>query len=188
MYFLTVYFDISYICRYASEFIQDKIVAKKILIVGAVGLLILIVATDFAGLHFDLLHDKMWFWAKTSNPFTFLIALGSFGVALSKDFSNKGINYISGLSLFIYLIHENPLVRSIFRPKMWMLLTDLIHINVVGQELIFALLVLAISFGLAALYNICFKRLCNKASFMISSKIDNITDKVFEFVNKRICR
>ena len=69
---------------------------------------------------------------KTSNPFTFLIALGSFGVALSKDYSNKVVNYISGLSLFIYLIHENLLVRSIVRPKMWMLLTDLIHINVVS--------------------------------------------------------
>ena len=188
MYFVTVYFVVSYIRRYASEYIQDKNIAKKILMIGFIGLLILIVATDFVGLHLNLFRNKMWFWAKTSNPFTFLIALGSFGLALSKDYSNKGINYISGLSLFIYLIHENLLVRSIVRPKMWMLLTDIIQINVVCQELIFALIVFAISLGLAAVYNLCFRKICKIASRVISRNIESITDDVFEFINARTLR
>ena len=35
------------------------------------------------------------------------------------DKLNKVINYISKLSLCIYLFHENRILRNIYRPAMW---------------------------------------------------------------------
>ena len=36
-----------------------------------------------------------------------------------ESFKNRFINYISKLSLLIYIIHENIILRTYFRPAMW---------------------------------------------------------------------
>ena len=48
-----------------------------------------------------------------------MIALGSMIIALQATYRIKIINYISGLSMFVYLFHENYLFRSYTRPAIW---------------------------------------------------------------------
>uniref|UniRef100_UPI00402846E0 hypothetical protein n=1 Tax=Gemmiger formicilis TaxID=745368 RepID=UPI00402846E0 len=48
-----------------------------------------------------------------------MAAFGLFNIFRNIEFSNRVINYISKLSLFIYLIHENMLLRTYYRPMLW---------------------------------------------------------------------
>ncbi|MBR4544534.1 MAG: acyltransferase family protein [Oscillibacter sp.] len=53
------------------------------------------------------------------NPFLFLIVIALLNLARSIPMQSRLINNIAGHSLFIYLIHENDLVRTYFRPWIW---------------------------------------------------------------------
>lgn len=58
-------------------------------------------------------------WTSNGHPFIILMAFGLFNLARQLKMKNVVINYVSGLSLFIYIVHENILVRSLLRPAMW---------------------------------------------------------------------
>ena len=47
------------------------------------------------------------------------MVISSFNLMRRLDFKNKTINYISGLTLLIYIIHENIILRSYYRPWIW---------------------------------------------------------------------
>ena len=57
-------------------------------------------------------------WVKNNNPFLFMIAVGLFNIARTVRFSNDAVNCISGLTLLIYIVHENLILRTYYRPAM----------------------------------------------------------------------
>lgn len=54
-------------------------------------------------------------WNIFINPCFILITFGLLGFSLAKEFTNKWINYLSSLSLLIYIIHTNRIVRDYVR-------------------------------------------------------------------------
>ena len=47
-----------------------------------------------------------------------MIAVGLFNIARTVRFSNDAVNCISGLTLLIYIVHENLILRTYYRPAM----------------------------------------------------------------------
>ena len=73
-------------------------------------------ALNVAGLKIDALSNKLTAFVDPLNPF--IIVMGIFAVSVAVDcktFYNRGVNYLSGLSLLIYIIHENITVREVYR-------------------------------------------------------------------------
>ncbi len=59
-----------------------------------------------------------------ANPFVIMTGISLFNLARRVDFRNNIINYLSGLTLFIYIIHENQIVREFYRPSWWLWMVD----------------------------------------------------------------
>lgn len=82
------------------------------------------ILTNFLGLHISLFHDKLIHWAVNNSPFFLMTATGLFNLVKNSTFENKTVNKISSLSLLIYVIHDNLLLRAYIRPQMWIYIHD----------------------------------------------------------------
>lgn len=117
----------------------------------------------------------MMHWAKNCNPFLIFMSIAMFNIARNIHFKNRFINYISGLSLLIYVIHENLLLRTYFRPAMWnYVYHSFRYTHVVG--LIFLLVIAIFLFGIIAaiIYSITLRKLVSK-----------ISDRLYAFLRKK---
>ena len=145
---IVIYFLIAYMSIYASEFWANKHFNIILFLFGFVGNYGLIGFSNYLGLRVGIFRETLQLYNTCYNPFMLAMVLGLFNLIRQIDFENKVINYISKLSLFIYIIHENFLLKSIYRPKLW----QYIYIHMEGQNHILAcvgiLTVIVFLFGL----------------------------------------
>lgn len=67
-------------------------------------------ATDFGGLKFDFSNNQTLHWVNNSNSFIIFMSIAMFNLVRSVQAKNRVI---------IYIIHENIVLRTYFRPAMW---------------------------------------------------------------------
>ena len=162
---IIIYFLISYLSKYSGFFNTCKKQNIICLLTGTLGFLITILLTNFAGLKISFLNDKTLHWVSNSNPFTLLICLSVFSIALNKSFSSSTVNFISSTSLFVYLIHENVIFSTIYRPQIWNeIMKSYGSVNVVLLVLIFAVALFACSFIFAVIYKFSLGFLTKKSA------------------------
>lgn len=116
---ITIYVIVAYAKLYMRDLIDNNKVNVLLVLVGILGNAGIIIATDLAGMKIGFLQTKVMYWANNCSPFLLMAAFGLFNIFRNIEFSNRVINYISKLSLFIYLIHENMLLRTYYRPMLW---------------------------------------------------------------------
>lgn len=116
---ITIYFAMSYMQKYLMNFADSTKINIFLLFIGCIGFIGIILVTDIGGLYFSFMSDKVLYWANNCNPFLLAMSLAMFNLARNIHFRKKVVNYISKLSLLIYIIHENIILRTYFRPKMW---------------------------------------------------------------------
>lgn len=110
--FCGFYFLVGYIKKFASEKYMSKSLNVRILLAGIGLWLASFAATDFLGFKVSLLSDQLMRWDTIMNPCFVLIGIGAFGLAHSGEFYNPFVNYISSLSLIIYMLHANIIIRQ----------------------------------------------------------------------------
>lgn len=113
---ITIYFVMAYIQLYLPDFANDKKKNCILLIIGVVGFIGIALITNIAGLHMSFMRNKVVYWAKNCNPFLIAMTIALFNIARNVHFKNAFINYISSLSLLIYIIHENLILKTYYRP------------------------------------------------------------------------
>ena len=113
-----IYFNLAYVKFYANDFFSRRSVNAGLIAFGFIGNCGLIILTNILGLKFSRLSDALQIWIVQNNLFLIVSAIGLLGIARTMSFENKVINYISKLSLFIYIIHENRVLRTLYRPLM----------------------------------------------------------------------
>lgn len=144
---IVIYFVIAYCKLFAKEATENKALNIILVIVGIIGYYGLIVITNIVELKTGLLSDSLQLWYLSYNPFLIVLVIGLFNLAKGVHFYNKGINYISKLSLYIYIIHENRLLRTLYRPAMWNYIYEHYgYSHVLGW--VFILVVIVLAFGL----------------------------------------
>lgn len=112
---ITIYFIVAYLKTYCRD-VMDSRKGNLWLIGGGIALYLgLLCVTNIVGLHWDFMNDKLLYWAQNNNPFLLMIALGLFNLARQIHFTNHAINHLSKLTLLIYIIHENRLLRTYYR-------------------------------------------------------------------------
>lgn len=109
-----------------------------------------------------------------------LIAL--FGLFENMKFQNKFVSYLSTCSLFVYVIHENDLLRSIIRPMYYeYMITNFGENLALVYMLICGLFMFIAGFVLSVIY----KETLHRITVAASNKIYNLLKKVFNsFYNK----
>lgn len=157
---VTIYFVIAYMQKYLMPFANNIKKNVIMILINAVCCVCLILLTEIGGLHFSFLSDKMMHWVNNCNPFIIFMSIGMFNIARNIHFKNRFINYISSLSLLIYVIHENLILRTYFRPAMW----NYVYVNEGYTNLIgwlFILVAITFLFGIiaAVLYSVTIRRI-----------------------------
>lgn len=169
---IAIYFLIAYMQLYMKEFSNDKKKNIIMLVIGSTGVILIAALTNILGLHISYMHDKMLKWATNCNPFLIVISIASFNIVRNIHFKNKIVNYISSLSLLIYIIHENLILRTYSRPY----IVNCMYVTFGYKHIVIETLILSVLvflFGLVAslLYDVLISRLVQLLSEKLYVKI-----------------
>lgn len=110
--FVCIYFIVAYVKKYMEQLSHQNKANITILFFSLSGNLALIFITNLLGMHINLFSKQLTRWCQFMNPFLILTALSMFMLAKEKKFVSRPVNYISGLSLLIYIIHANKLIMD----------------------------------------------------------------------------
>lgn len=181
----SIYFFVAYIKKYLCSYTENLKMNLIILFLGIVGHLGLLLATNCIGLHFSLFSNQMARWCVMQNPFLLFVGLSMFNIAKSFRFKNGIINYISSLSLFIYLIHENIIVRKYFRTYlMHQIYVSYGYSNILIVVLLSALFIFILSILISCIYDASVKKIITKICEFGYKKVTN----TYHNFEKRIIR
>lgn len=167
--FITLYFLIAYTKKYLYFLCNNFKANFLISIIGLLFQIFSIIILELLGSRFPIIEDKMVCLASNQNIMLLLAAFGLFNIARRYKFTNVSINIIASVSLFVYLIHENILIRDLIRPYFF----TFIH-NKFGYDeislwiLLIGFIVYVLSTALGLMYKFTLQRLSKKiASFIL---------------------
>lgn len=182
---VTLYFAIAYVKFYLVGFANNIKSNILTLVIGFIGNTGIVLLTNFLGLRFELFSNWLLKWNTNCNPFIILMAFSMVNIANNIHFKNRFVNYISSLSLLIYIIHENELLRTFYRPLIWNYIFQRF-----GYDYIllwtFVLVVIVLSFGIIA--SVVYKSTIQKVVTIVCNAIYPILRKIYHKAEKTILR
>lgn len=162
---ITIYFAIAYMQEYLMSFVDNIRENIILFIIGVIGFIGIILITDICGLYSQVLSDKVMRWVNNCNPFLLAMSIAMFNIARNIHFKNRFINYISKLSLLIYIIHENIILRTYFRPAMWNYVYKRFgYSDVIQWVFIISFIIFIFGILCSILYVLTLQRFVNKVS------------------------
>ena len=170
--FSIIYFMIAYIKLYLKNFSKNLKLNYILFLISIIGIPVLILITNFLGLNIGFFNDKLQYWNKNNSIFLLLTAISLFNIFNSKKFINDKINYISSLSLLIYIIHENIIIRTYLRPTIWIYIHERIGYKyIILLDLLYSIIVFIISMIIAWIYKRFIQNLIYKMVIKIYEKL-----------------
>lgn len=169
---ISIYFVMAYLKLYKSGFCDDEGANLKLLLVGIICTAVIAAATNAVGLLVPSKAGSVLHWVKNNNPFLLIIVIAVFNRVRVVHFENGLINYISGLTLLIYIIHENILFRVYFRTAMW---RYVFHTFGYEHVVLWALIQAVLVFAFGLICSIIYDK-------TIRSVIKRISDGVYELI------
>ncbi len=170
IYWVNIYLIVAYIKKYLPSFVANKKKNIIILIASIVLFYSLIFLTNVIGLRVNTFNDKPLHWASSNNPFLLIASICLVCLALNCKLMSRTINYISSLSLLIYIIHENIFLRTYTRP----LILEYIHNHYNYSKIVLWVLLLAIIIlFVSILSSIIYKLVLEKGIKRLAEKIHN---------------
>lgn len=165
---ITIYFVMAYIQLYMKNFAESTLNNIILLLLGLTGWISIVALTNILGLHISYFYDKVFHWASNCNPFLIVVALAMFNLMRKISYKNRIINYVASFSLLIYIVHENIVLRTYFRPALW----DYVYQNygydqVLLWALIMSILIFMISLVISMLYDATIRGLIRKFSELL---------------------
>lgn len=118
--FVVIYFVTAYMKRYMQQTISKTSVNGIAFAASLIAVAIMLgtaVFLDAKNGHFS--SGELFRWNQQQDPFMLALAFSAFHLFRKMRFTNRVINTWSGLSLLVYIIHENALVRSYLRPRVF---------------------------------------------------------------------
>ena len=182
--FYTVYLTVAYIRFYLKEIVLYKKVSILLIVIGILGIVIPCLAMEILGQYYNFFSDKVLHWCNNQNIFIFLFALGLFGYANNLKFHSNFVNKLSSLSLLVYIIHENLLVREYLRPYLY----DYIYSNYNHAYNFILLVMLSLSllfFVLSNIFAFIYSITIQKAVIYIANKATlKIKECIMQFIDR----
>lgn len=108
--FIGVHFLVAYMKKYCVHIMDNEKIQIRCLLVGILGGFGSIVLLNILGLHIGVLGDKLSRLNQFHNPFFILLGLSALNLAKRHKSYSSTINYISGLSLLIYMLQGDRLL------------------------------------------------------------------------------
>ena len=138
--FITIYFLISYLKNYKNDYLNNKKINLFLSIISFILIFVSILFTNMLGLRFSLFSDKLLLLNKFYNPIIILLSLSLFNIFNMKSFHIKTINYISSMSLLIYLFHGQQFIQGFLKGSYFNFITSNSNVNVILASLILSVI------------------------------------------------
>ncbi len=150
---VTIYFVLAYVQLYLPKKANSVRFNALLCGFGALALFGGVALFNLIGLRIPLFEHSLTIWNTTCNPFMLILVIGLFQLFRMADFHAKTVNYLSRLTLFIYLFHENLLLRRLYRPALWQYVyTQYGYSHVLLLTLLLAALIFLLSVLVSMLY------------------------------------
>lgn len=183
--FIVVYFEIAYVKLYLKKYNQNIKINVIILLLSIIAIPILIIFTNFLGMNITFFQDKLQYWGGNECPFILINSICLFNIFNNVKFHSKIINFISSLSLLIYIFHENYFVREYLRPNIWIYIyKNYGYNNVVLINLLISIFIFVISIFVSILYKVLSQPKLYKISDFLHDFILDRYKKIIEFIIK----
>lgn len=180
--FIVLYFIVAYTKRYLNHY-ASSVKWNVITLVLSTGCLVAIfLLTNYLGLRIGYFHQKILMWRYFVNPLIIMVALSIFNLFKMRVFYNGIVNYMASLSLLIYIIHENKMVRCYARVAYFeYIYKEFTYAHVLGWAFLLAGVTFVISLMFAVLYkesigkvvrritHACYNHVASRANKMIIS-------------------
>lgn len=178
--FIGIYFIVAYIKKYLITTSASKKFGCTIMLGGIVLWLSEIVIINIVGVHISAFSTWIQKVNNFINPCYILIAIGAFLIARKYFFYNKVINYCSKLSLLIYMIHCNNIIRDYVRFDFFEFIYYTYSYDyLLVWVIVFGLISLSASFLLAIIYKETLQKITNRF-YLAAEKFLTHTYKRFE--------
>jgi len=96
--------------------VKNKKINIFLLCFGIIAHISIIIFTNFIGLRIHFFSNWLLRWNNASNPFIIFSVIALINLLHATKFHSNFINNFSKLSLLIYIIHENIIIRTYYRP------------------------------------------------------------------------
>lgn len=182
--FVGVYFTVAYIKRYIPGLcnsIKENII---LLCMGFFGWMSMMLLTNGLGLRFEIFSDQLQRGKTWMNPCFLLIAFSVFNLARIRKFYSKGINYVASMSLLIYMIHCNRIIRDYVRFDIFgIILSRYSYRYLIGWILLYAVITLVGSLVIAMLYKKTLQPIANKMSCFIYNQVKWMYSRLYSYMD-----
>lgn len=182
---VSLYFTIAYMKYFLADLSNNVKINMFVFVISLGGHIGVVLLSNYLGLHFERFSRWILRWNSNCNPFLILMAISMLNIAKIVRFDNKIVNYISSLSLLIYVIHENILLRTFYRPLMW----NYVY-NQFGYEYVlawmFVLVIIVFSFGLVT--SIIYKNTIQKTVMIFCNWLYPILQKNYRKIEETILK
>jgi hypothetical protein len=182
---ITIYFTIAYLKFYLQNMTCSIRTNIVFLLLGIISYIGEVIITNYVGFIIPFFETRIFKWNVNCNPFCILIAISAFNLFRQLRFSNKVINYLSSLSMLIYIIHENYLLRNYYRPILWQFAYE--HFRYRHIVLIsFAIVLFVFCFG--AVLSILYKETIQKATKRIAQKLYALISSKYYYIEEKLIK
>lgn len=176
--FIVIYFEVAYLKLYFIKNSNNKKINMLIFLLSMIAIPILILLTNFLGIYISFFNGKLQSYGGNHSPFILIIAICLFNIFKKLEFYNKTVNFISSMSLLIYIIHENYFVRKYLRPNIWIYFyKNYGYDNVIGIDLIISIFIFLVSIVISMLYKKYFQSQLHGIIDLLCNFISNKYDK-----------
>lgn len=183
--FITIYFIVCYMKKYMPRFCDSKKSNYYLLGICTGFILILFIFTNLLGLKISAFSNRLLHWNRNNNILLIFIAISLLNLARTKKAVKPIINYISSLSLLIYIIHENILVSAYIRTRIWEeLYLHFGHSCVVLQDIVFSVVL----FIATAIIGCVYKNTIMRLTGIFSQKFYSCMNEKFSSIFEKVCK
>ena len=175
--FVYIYFIVAFMERFCQNFMRSK---KKNIFCFVFFLfifLLFVIGKNFASIFYPPLGNSQIYQDLTV-LFLFPTLFSVFNLFRMMKFYSKTINFCSSVSLFVYCIHENYLVRNVLRPLYYQetlaIRGDLYFLWVI----LLGITLFVLSYLLAIIYNFTFHKIANFMARKSGQAIEGLAKKM----------
>ena len=175
--FITIYYITAYVKKYLIWNIRNTKTSSILIILSVVCMVGVNIFSNYVTMKTGKgLYSR---WNDFINPQFLIMAFGGLGIALNGKFSNRIINYISSLSLLIYITHTNRIVRDYVRFDFFQYVLDnYTYSNLLGWCFVFFGIFLIYSVIFALVYKKLFKNNIAKGSIIVYKMLSSMWNKI----------
>lgn len=180
--FIGIYFIVGFIKRWKKKEGHAGL-GRKMLLWGLAGWLLSAAVLNVLGLAFSVFQGRMFSLDYFMNPFIICIGIGIVLIASGKTFYSRHINYLSGMSLYVYVIHAHRYIIDFGRFYVfdWILM----HYSYKYLSLwigLCAVCVFVISMIVAIIYTAAICKWIHALSDLVGSKVEKILLKLADVI------